>query len=497
MGKNSLDLSNAVHADASRNKTAMTSVFIMNAVLAIAYLVEVVKGTRGIGSYLLLLTMLIVPYAISLVLYSKKQESHAIRYVSAVGFLVFYTYIMFTTTTDLTFGYALVFYSLLLVYVDMKLSIIFGVYSFVMNVVVIIPKVVKSGGNPELITNAELMLACIVLTCVFAVMAIKKVTLIGQVNVDRADMEKEQSDKLLATTLEVAASITENIEKAEMETESLNNAIEATQHSMENLTNGTNDTMQAIMEQQKSTNEIDGYIKGVEVSTQQIVAELTNAEENLNVGHQVMNELLEQVKASETSGAVVAKEMEGLKDNADKMQNIVGLISNVAHQTSLLALNASIEAARAGEAGRGFAVVATEISGLAAQTNSATGDINKLIENITKSITEVTTAIETLLESNRFQNEYVGRTAENFDKIHESNRQISGQAEQLKHVVDAALDANTHVVESIDNVSAVTEEVTASANETLNSCNLNMESIERVMKIMEKLDEEVKKLQQE
>ena len=56
-------------------------------------------------------------------------------------------------------------------------------------------------------------------------------------------------------------------------------------------------------------------------------------------------------------------------------------------------------------------------------------------------------------------------------------------------------DANKHVVESIENVSAVTQEVTASANETLESCNLNLESIARVAGIMEQLGAEAGKLQ--
>lgn len=496
MEKVKIDLANKTNADASRNKTALLGVTIMNLVICVAYVVEVVKGARSIGSFAILAATCIVPIIAAVAFFLRKKDAFPIRLILGFGFLLFYGYIMFTTKTDMPFCYVLVAVSIFIVYADHKFSIMIGSVAFAINLGVLIKKIVTTGLTAEQLTNTEIMLACVLLCCLFSVLATKKITEIGQAGTYKADSEKEQSDKLLETTLAVATTITESIEEAVGETESLNQAIGATQQSMEDLSSGTNDTMEAIMEQQKSTHEIADYIESVEVATGQIVKELSSAEENLNVGHNMMNELIEQVKVSEESSAVATKEMEGLKENADQMQNIVGLISSVAHQTSLLSLNASIEAARAGEAGRGFAVVASEISNLAAQTNNATGDINGLIENITVSIAEVTKAMEALLESNQRQNECVGRTADNFDKIHNSTRAISEQAEQLKQTVDAVAAANEHVVESISNVSAVTEEVTASANETLSSCNSNLESIEKVMKIMEQLGEEAKKLQQ-
>ena len=497
MEKKIFDLSNKVDAEASRNITAIIGMCIMNSALAIAYFVEVLKGVRTIGEYIILAVTCLGSCLLAGLLYRKKKDAHGVRYILGIGFLLFYTYLMFITSSDLAFCYVLVAFSVLIVYVDIKFSVMVGSYAFLVNIAILFKKLATTGLTPEQVSNTEIMLACVALYCILTVFTVKKITKIGQANIDRADHEKEQADKLLQTTLEVASSIMEGIEEASSETNSLSQAIDATQRSMEDMTNGANDAVQAIMEQQQSTNEIDGYIKGVSTSTEQIVTELGNAEGNLEEGQKVMNDLLSQVKVSESSGNVVAKEMEGLKENARRMQNIVELISSVAHQTSLLALNASIEAARAGEAGRGFAVVASEISGLAAQTNGATGDINKLIESITGSVTEVTEAVDSLLESNHFQNEYVGQTAENFRKIHESNREISRQAEQLKQAVTAVETANKSVVDSIDNVSAVTEEVTASANETLNSCNLNLESIEKVAKIMDILEIDAKKLHRE
>ena len=92
---------------------------------------------------------------------------------------------------------------------------------------------------------------------------------------------------------------------------------------------------------------------------------------------------------------IIAKVNE-LNKSIEQMQSIVGLIQGVASKTSLLALNASIEAARAGEAGRGFAVVASNISELASQTQTATKDINNLINTVTKEMAEVSAAISSL-----------------------------------------------------------------------------------------------------
>jgi len=102
-----------------------------------------------------------------------------------------------------------------------------------------------------------------------------------------------------------------------------------------------------------------------------------------------IDEISRQLSGSrEQSAAAVArmvdasKAVESLAEQADQISTITNLITDIAEQTNLLALNATIEAARAGEAGKGFAVVASEVKALATETAKAATDIKTQIDNV-------------------------------------------------------------------------------------------------------------------
>jgi methyl-accepting chemotaxis protein len=160
-----------------------------------------------------------------------------------------------------------------------------------------------------------------------------------------------------------------------------------------------------------------------------------------------ITEITRQVSrsTSSTSQAVVDArqtdaEIQGLAEAAQKIGDVVKLISDIAGQTNLLALNATIEAARAGEAGRGFAVVANEVKNLAGQTARATEEISSKIAEMQAATTQSVQAVQT-----------IGRTIADINEV----------SATIAAAVEEQSAATQEIARNVQQASAGTAEVSA------------------------------------
>ena len=182
-----------------------------------------------------------------------------------------------------------------------------------------------------------------------------------------------------------------------------------------------------------------------------------------------INEVSSQVNSAAKTARDAVQEARESSDNvqslleaAQKVGVVVSLISDIAEQTNLLALNATIEAARAGEAGKGFAVVASEVKSLANQTAKATEDISAQIEEIQKATGNAANSIQA-----------IGDTIKNIDEISTAiasavEEQGAATQEIARNAQEAAVGA-TSAANNVEQVSESSGETGDAASEILSS----------------------------
>lgn len=153
-------------------------------------------------------------------------------------------------------------------------------------------------------------------------------------------------------------------------------------------------------------------------------------------------------------------------ESAESIHQAANVITDIASQTTLLALNASIEAARAGEAGRGFSVVASEISQLAEQSNQAAVEIQEIINNL---IDNSNQSVEDIQDAKSIIEEQTEHLKDVIDRFEVAKDGIERSLKEIENVKDSTFELDSsknRMIDIIQGLSAISQQNAASTEET-------------------------------
>ncbi|ALS97586.1 methyl-accepting chemotaxis protein [Lacimicrobium alkaliphilum] len=244
--------------------------------------------------------------------------------------------------------------------------------------------------------------------------------------------------------------------------------------SAEELNSITASTRDGVNRQQHETesvaaamNQMTTTVQDVSHSASEAAAASKLADTESVKGRQLVNDAVQGIRELAQQVEKTSQEMNLLQEEAKNISTVLQVISEIAEQTNLLALNAAIEAARAGEQGRGFAVVADEVRTLASRSHDSTEQISTIIERLQQ---KTNSAVQVMLQGNQLAEKCVekadiaGKALEKItievSAISEKNYMIASAADQQKTVSE---EINRNVV----NINDIAKASTEAASQTL------------------------------
>lgn len=215
------------------------------------------------------------------------------------------------------------------------------------------------------------------------------------------------------------------------------------------ISDGVEQERQIVEATTQKSHSIKDILSGAIAISEQTQKNVANANEELVTAKDALYRLVGEVDGYIETEHDMASQLVSLRQDADQVKNVLGVIKDIADQTNLLALNAAIEAARAGEHGRGFAVVADEV--------------RKLAERTQKSLTEIEISVGTIVQAINDVSDKMGENAKNMNELtaisNEVEDKISATSAEMERSVSVAQRSYNDSVEVVGHIEWIIEKI--------------------------------------
>ncbi|MBQ6887472.1 MAG: methyl-accepting chemotaxis protein [Lachnospiraceae bacterium] len=437
----------------SANKKAMGMWALAGVVLSLAYVLELVKGTRTITYFCAFLAMCWIPFFIGLVVL--KVKGMGVSYykdIIAYGYGFFYAFVMLTTNNALAVMYVLPMSSMLVLYKNRNLMLRVGFANMLVVGISVVSGCMSGRNTANDIATYEIQFIAVLLCYVGYILSINHLH-----NSDGAMLDSVKGNlKKVTTTIEqvkeastaVVDGVTVVRELAEENKEDAGHVVD----SMEELSGNNEILNQKVESSMEMTEDIDSQVANIAELTDRIV---TIIDKSVTHAAKSSDELASVVESTNTMAKLsseVEKILGEFSSQFEMVKQETGTIESITSQTNLLALNASIEAARAGEAGKGFAVVADEIRNLSMGTQNSSNSIMEALQHLENTSEKMTESITTILKLIYETLEKVEDVNTSVTTITEDSKQLGSEIQVVDNAVKKVEISNKNMVDNMKQV---------------------------------------------
>lgn len=254
--------------------------------------------------------------------------------------------------------------------------------------------------------------------------------------------------------------------------EETNQASEKITEAVQQIANGAQDQITRIENSESSLKQASADIRDISANTAAIADKGQLAQSKADIGQKEIANVQAQMDAIHQSIQKSGEIIHQLDGRSKQIEQILSVITQIADQTNLLALNAAIEAARAGEQGKGFAVVADEVRKLAEESQQSAGQISKLIIEIQKDMNRSARSVEHVKTEAAEGVTMIQRTRDAFKEIAAATGEISAEISDLSASV-TNISASAHQIN--DSFAANTADIKESTKNTRQAAALTEE----------------------